>query len=170
MQRRFVGLVIAVATACGTTSSKPGEVNVRGLTVEIPSGWHMDWEPDSTVMLFPPGDSSVTLRVSTLTGVTTPGTSSDPFSWLDRFPELTQSPIDTPWVRVAVTSVDSIHTERGQRVRMRYWYRAEARPPDVITLGIFSLAQVIPTDTTRFDSTAVSSAERVVRTARYTRY
>jgi hypothetical protein len=146
------------------------ELAVHGLQVTVPEGWGATWDPDSTLLLFPPSDQSTALRISEITALSPkPLEANAPVEWLHDFKKVALSATETMPSGAMLGSRDSVFTEAGTLVHIRFWYRVQVALPDTLHIGIISLAQEVQSARDSLRSGYVAAAENLVRAAAYQR-
>ena len=167
----WLELVGLLGCACTLSARGQRELMIRGLQVMVPEGWAVSWDPDSTVLLFPSGDRSTSLRISGLTAVSPkPLLASAARDWLRDSKEIPAASIETLSSDAAMATTDSVFTETGVLVHIRFWYLAQAGLPDTLHIGIISLAQEVKGVGDSLRGSYVAAAEHMLRTARYRRH
>ncbi len=133
-------LVGLLGSACTAPAIGQRELVVRDLQIMVPEGWGVTWDPDSTVLLFPPSDRSTSLRISGLTAVSPrPLVATAARDWLRDSRKIPAATIETLPSGASMATKDSVFTETGVLVHIRFWYLAQAGLPDTLHIGIISL-------------------------------
>ena len=164
-------LVGLLGSSCTAPARGQRELVVRDLQIMVPEGWGVTWDPDSTVLLFPPSDRSTSLRISGLTAVSPrPLVATAARDWLRDSRTIPAATIETFSSGASMATKDSVFTETGVLVHIRSWYLAQASLPDTLHIGIISLAQEVKGVGDSLRGSYVAAAEHLVRTATYRRH